>query len=178
MRSSLNSAVVESIIGAAIEIDSREFRRVLSHLPTGVTVITAFSADGPVGMAANSVTSVSLEPPLVLICPAKSSETWPRIAESGSFCVNVLGGQHEELARAFAAKSGDRFAGVSFVDRPTGPALNDAVAWIECVIDDEHDAGDHTIVVARVVAMEASGPLEPLVFYRGQYGSFQAPRMT
>lgn len=156
-------------------IDPAHFRRVLAHLPTGVTVITAHGSDGPVGMAANSVTSVSLDPPLILFCPAKSSETWPAIRCAGAFCINVMAGHHEPLTRQFAAKDVDRFSGVYCEHRPTGPSLTDAVAWIECQLEDEHDAGDHTIVVAQVVAVNAEADAEPLVFFRGCYGSFRAP---
>jgi 3-hydroxy-9,10-secoandrosta-1,3,5(10)-triene-9,17-dione monooxygenase reductase component len=154
-------------------IDQARFRRVLGHLPTGVTVITAHGKDGPVGMAANSVTSVSLDPPLILFCPAKSSTTWPEIRAAERFCVNVMAGHHEEVTRRFAAKGADRFSGVDHEHRPTGPALTDAVAWIECELHDEHDAGDHTIVVARVVAIAAASGVEPLVFFAGSYGSFR-----
>jgi flavin reductase (DIM6/NTAB) family NADH-FMN oxidoreductase RutF len=154
-------------------IDPADYRRVFAHLPTGVTVITAHGADGPLGMAANSVTSVSLDPPLVLFCPARSSSTWPSIRESGAFCVNVMAKHHEAMTRRFAAPAAGRFADVVSERRPTGPGLMEALAWIECRIQDEHDAGDHTIVVARVVAIEAADAVaEPLVFFRGAYGSF------
>ena len=154
------------------EITGDEFRRVLGHLPTGVTVITAYTPDGPTGMAANSVTSVSLDPPLVLVCPAKSSETWPAIREQRRFCVNVMAGHHEEVSRQFARKDADRFAGVPWHERPSGPALDDAVAWIGCELRDEHDAGDHMIVVASVDEIEAASDTVPLVFFRGRYGTF------
>jgi flavin reductase (DIM6/NTAB) family NADH-FMN oxidoreductase RutF len=159
-----------------VDIDPRRFRDVLGHLPTGVTVIAASGDDGPVGMAANSVTSLSLDPPLVLFCPAKSSSTWPRLRAAGAFCINVMAGHHEELTRQFAAKEADRFAGVEYTARETGPALTEAVAWVECRLRDEHDGGDHTIVVADVVAIEAAEAvdLEPLVFFKGRYGSFRA----
>ncbi|HWI71478.1 MAG TPA: flavin reductase family protein [Baekduia sp.] len=154
-------------------IDASDFRRVFSHLPTGVSVLTAHSADGPVGMAANSVTSVSLDPPLVLFCPAKSSTTWPAIRRSGAFCINVMASHHEAVTRAFATRGANRFAAVRASNRPAGVALDGALAWIECRIQDEHDAGDHTIVVARLTAIEiASEPSAPLVFFRGVYGSF------
>jgi 3-hydroxy-9,10-secoandrosta-1,3,5(10)-triene-9,17-dione monooxygenase reductase component len=155
-----------------IAIDPDEFRHVLGHLPTGVTVLTAEGAAGPTGMTTNSVTSVSLDPPLILVCPAKSSTTWPSIHEAGSFCVNVMGRDHAQLTRRFARKGVDRFDGVAVSPRPTGPALRDAVAWIECEIHAEHDAGDHTIVVARVLAIEAASASDPLVFFRGGYGTF------
>ncbi|HEX3240533.1 MAG TPA: flavin reductase family protein [Solirubrobacterales bacterium] len=164
-------------VGAdVVDIDPGHFRSVLAHLPTGVTVITARGEDGSLlGMAANSVTAVSLDPPLILFCPAKSSTTWPSIRAASGFCVNVMAGHHEEVTRRFSARGVDRFAGLEHTERPTGPALADAVAWIECRPQDEHDAGDHTIVVARVVAIEAAGvsDAEALVFFRGSYGSFR-----
>jgi len=147
---------------------------VLGHLPTGVTVVTANGPQGPAGMSANSVTSVSLEPPMILFCPAKTSTTWPEIRDSGRFCVNVFASHHEETSRRFSARDVDRFAGVSWHRRAGGPALDDAVAWIEGTIDAVHEAGDHLIVVGLVDALEMrkDADVEPLVFFRGHYGSF------
>ena len=158
-------------------IDPERFRQVLGHLPTGVTVVTAHHPSGPVAMSANSVTSVSLEPPLILFCPAKSSTSWPKIREAGRFCVNVFAAHHEDASRRFATPAIDRFAGVAWHPRPAGPALDDAVAWIECTIDAESPAGDHLIVLGAVDQLDTrGGESEPLVFYRGQYGSFSAGR--
>lgn len=148
------------------------FRRVLGHLPTGVTVITAHGAYGPTGMSVNSVTSLSLEPPLLLVCPARSSSTWPGIRASGRFCVNVMATDQERLCRRFATKGIDRFAGVSWHDRLPGPGLDDAVAWIDCELVEEHDGGDHTIAVGLVVTSEVADHATPLVFFRGGYGTF------
>jgi 3-hydroxy-9,10-secoandrosta-1,3,5(10)-triene-9,17-dione monooxygenase reductase component len=153
-------------------ITQAEFRRVLGHLPTGVTVLTAFGAHGPNGMAANSVTSVSLEPPMILFCPAKSSSTWPDLRGARTFCVNVMASHHAPLCSRFAQKDIDRFDGVDWHTRPGGPALDDAVAWLQCEIFAEHDAGDHTVVIANVTAIEASPEGAPLVFYKGRYGTF------
>jgi 3-hydroxy-9,10-secoandrosta-1,3,5(10)-triene-9,17-dione monooxygenase reductase component len=153
------------------QITPEQFRHVLGHLPTGVTVVTAQADDGPAGMAANSVTSVSLDPPLILLCPAKSSSTWPRIRATGRFCVNVMAAHHEQTTRQFAQRGADRFAGVPLRRRPCGPALTEAVAWIECILRAEHDAGDHTIAVGEVTAIEAAADAAPLVFFRGRYGA-------
>jgi 3-hydroxy-9,10-secoandrosta-1,3,5(10)-triene-9,17-dione monooxygenase reductase component len=156
-------------------IDPGHYRRVLAQLPTGVSIITASGRDGPIGMVANSVTSVSLDPPLILLCPAKTSTTWPGIRSTDGFCINVMAGHHERITRQFAAKGVDRFAGVSYEDRTTGPVLREALAWIECRLEDEYEAGDHTVAIARVHAMDAAAELaEPLVFFRGGYGSFRA----
>lgn len=153
-------------------VEPASFRVVLGHLPTGVTVITAHDGDRPVGMACNSVTSVSLEPPLISFCPARTSETWPALRDAGRFCVNVMAHDHEGHARAFARKGINRFAGVACHQRPGGPAFDEAVAWLDCEIRAEHEAGDHYIVVAEVVALEARADAAPLVFFRGSYGTF------
>jgi 3-hydroxy-9,10-secoandrosta-1,3,5(10)-triene-9,17-dione monooxygenase reductase component len=149
-----------------------DFRRVLGHLPTGVTVITAETDSGPVGMAANSFTSVSLDPPLILFCPARSSTTWPLIRAAGRCCVNIMAGHHEELTRRFSLKDLDRFADVAYTTHGYGPRLEESTAWLDCSLRDEHDAGDHTIVVATVVAIGDSADRPPLVFHRGTYGTF------
>lgn len=162
-------------MNASTPIVAADFRRICGHLPTGVTVLTSRAAAGPVGMAANSVTSVSLDPPMVLFCPARTSTTWPVMRETGAFCINIMASHHEAVTRAFAAQNTERFAGVRYVDGPTGPRLEEALAWIDCSIEAEHDAGDHTIVVARVVAIDsAPRSVAPLVFFRGAYGSFVA----
>jgi 3-hydroxy-9,10-secoandrosta-1,3,5(10)-triene-9,17-dione monooxygenase reductase component len=157
-----------------VAIEADDFRHVLGHFPTGVAVLTAQRPDGPVGMACNSLTSVSLAPPLVAVCPAKSSETWPEIRETGRFLINLMHRDHAETVLGFARKGSDRFAGVPYHQRAAGPALDEALAWIECAIVAEHDAGDHKIVVARALDLQARGDLEPLVFFRGRYGTFAA----
>ena len=135
-------------------------------------MVTAHHADRPVAMIANSVTSVSLDPPLILFCAAKSSTTWPRIRQSRRFCVNVFAAHHEDASRRLSLRGADRFAGVSWHERRAGPAVDDAIAWIECAIDAEHEAGDHIIVVGAVELLEVrEGEASPLVFYRGRYGS-------
>lgn len=155
-------------------IDAAHYRMVLGHFATGVTIITAFDGGEPVGMAANSFTSVSLDPPLVLFCAAHSSSTWPRIRSAGAFCVNILTEDQEELSRLFATKGADRFNGVGWRPGPSGsPIIADVLAWIDCRIEAEHDAGDHVIVVGRVLAMDAARAGKPLVFYRGGYGRFE-----
>ena len=152
-------------------VDPREFRAVLAHVPTAVTVVTASHAGEPVGMTVNSFTSASLEPPLVLFCAAESSLTWPRIRAARRFCVNVLAAGQADLARLCSRARADRFAGVRWKDRACGPAISEAVVWIDCELAAEHAAGDHVVVLGAVLALEsAEGP--PLVFHRGRYGTF------
>jgi 3-hydroxy-9,10-secoandrosta-1,3,5(10)-triene-9,17-dione monooxygenase reductase component len=156
-------------------IDPHRYRAVLGSLPTGVIVITAAAAEGPVGMACNSFTSASLEPPLVALFAAKSSSTWPAIRDAGRFCVNVMAAHHEDVVRRFAARGVDRFAGVEHQPSRSGPALTDAVAWIHCRLDAEHDAGDHTVVLAEVLELDARDEATALVFWRGAYGPASLP---
>ena len=129
-------------------------------------------------MTANSFTSVSLDPPLVLICPAKSSRTWSSIRTAGKFCVNILAGHHEDLGRRFSKIEADRFAGVDWQNRSGGPAFADAVAWIDAELVAEHDGGDHTIAVARVLSLEEAHAGRPLIFFRGQFTSLDAPQLA
>ena len=153
-------------------IDSAHFRTVLGHFATGVTVVTGHGPDGPSGMAANSFTSVSLDPPLVLVCMAHSSTTWPAIRDSRHFAVNILGEHQEDTCRRFGAKTGDRFEGVGWEPGRTGsPVLQGAIAYVDCVIEAEHEAGDHVIVVGRVVALGLPAEGGPLLFWRGGYAS-------
>ncbi|MGW6719533.1 flavin reductase family protein [Streptomyces sp. NPDC054995] len=151
-----------------------EFRRVLGHFASGVTVVTACDADGPAGFACQSFASLSLDPPLVSFMVARTSTTWPRIARAGAFCVNILGAEQGALCRGFAVSGADKFAGVAYEDAPaTGSPLLDSVpAWIDCRIHAVHTGGDHLIVVGRVEALGAAEEGEPLLFHRGAFGRF------
>ncbi|MGH2685848.1 MAG: flavin reductase family protein [Actinomycetota bacterium] len=153
--------------------DAARFRQVLGHFPTGVTVVTAADGEQPVGLAVGSFTSVSLEPPLVAFCPAKTSSSWPKIRAAGHFCVNILAEDQEDVCRAFASKATDKFEGLGWRRGTKGvPILTDVLAWIVCHIDAVHDAGDHEVVIGRVIELEVEKESGPLVFYRGGYGRF------
>ncbi len=152
-------------------IDGARFRLAMGTYLTGVTVITAFDGE-PVGLAANSFTSVSLDPPLVSFCPALSSSTWPRIERAGSFCVNVLAEDQEDVSRVFATPGADRFSAFEWQGAPvTGaPVISGCLAWMECTTEAVHPGGDHVIVVGRVVALGVTEPPGgPLAYYRGGY---------
>lgn len=145
----------------------------MGHFLTGVTVITAMHEGTPVGLAASSFTSVSMDPPLVLFCAGKSSSTWARVHEAGNYCVNVLAASQEHLSRTFSSKAEDKFSGVGWHAGPSGsPVLEDALAWIDCRIEAEHDAGDHVIAVGRVLALGNRDGEGPLAYFRGGYGNF------
>ncbi|HLI73775.1 MAG TPA: flavin reductase family protein [Acidimicrobiales bacterium] len=153
-------------------VDAARFREALGHFASGVTIVTAVDDDGPVGFTCQAFTSLSLEPPLVAIAPGKSSTSWPRIAQAGEFCINILSEDQEALSRDFAVSGGDKFTGVGW--RPAGngaPVLDGVLAWIECRFLRAHDAGDHEIVLGLVVDMGVHKG-RPLVFYRGGFGGF------
>lgn len=157
--------------GPAPAIDPLHFRNVLGHFATGVTIITADNGGELVGMSANSFTSVSLDPPLVAFCAAYSSTTYPHIRAAGRFCVNVLDEDQTDVARLFAARGVDRFAEIDWERSPEGNAIIEgALAWVDCTIEAEHDAGDHVIVVGRVHACDADPMRHPLLFFRGNFG--------
>jgi flavin reductase (DIM6/NTAB) family NADH-FMN oxidoreductase RutF len=155
-------------------VDGARFRQVLGHFPTGVTVITAITESGPVGLAVGSFFSVSLDPPLVAFCAGRSSTSYPKIAEAGHYCVNVLADEQEDICRVFAAKGDDKFATIGWRPSPaTGaPVINDVLAWIDCEIHAVHEAGDHYIVIGRVHELEVGHEGGPLVFFRGGYGRY------
>ncbi|MGW6895595.1 MULTISPECIES: flavin reductase family protein [unclassified Streptomyces] len=160
-----------------LPVDPAEFRRVLGHFATGVTVVTAHDPDdpdGPAGFACQSFASLSLDPPLVTFMVARTSTTWPRIARAGAFCVNILGAEQGALCRGFAVSGADKFAGVTYRAAPaTGsPLLASVPAWVDCRIQAVHTGGDHLIVVGRVEALGAADGVGPLLFHRGTFGRF------
>jgi 3-hydroxy-9,10-secoandrosta-1,3,5(10)-triene-9,17-dione monooxygenase reductase component len=155
--------------------DPATMRTVLGHFATGITIVTALDGETPVGMACNSFTSVSLEPPLVLFCAAKSSTTWPRIQAVGKWAANILGEDDEEVCRLFAQKDADRFAHMTFRPGVSGaPILDRTLAFVDCVTEAEHDSGDHVIVVGRVLELGYQSEGKPLLFYRGGYGRYES----
>ena len=154
--------------------DAARFRQVLGHFATGVTVVTTASGGVPAGLAVNSFTSVSLTPPLIAFCVARTSSTWPRIQAAGAFCVNILAEDQEDLCRLFATSSADKFRGVGWRPAESGaPILAEALAWVDCSVEAEYAAGDHLIVVGREREHGVAREGRPLVFYRGGYGRFE-----
>lgn len=159
--------------GATSAIESAHYRSVLGHFPTGVTVVAGKSDDGsPVGLAVGSFFSVSLDPALVGFAVGKSSSSWPAIAESGSFCVNILGDDQEDVCRVFASSADDKFSSIGWSASETGsPRIDGVLAWIDCDIDTVHDAGDHLIVVGAVRGLDTEAEGDPLIFFRGGYAN-------
>jgi flavin reductase (DIM6/NTAB) family NADH-FMN oxidoreductase RutF len=156
---------------AAAATDARAFRDALGRFATGVAFVTAAPDGEPAGLIVNSLTSVSLEPPLVSFSPSRSSLTWCRMRRARRFAVNVLGSQHEQFARRATPAGADRFAGLDWELGPGGvPLITDALASLECEIVAEHPAGDHWIVVGRVDDLRISPINDPLVFFAGAFG--------
>lgn len=153
-------------------IDASEFRDVLGHFASGVTVVTALDGD-PVGFTCQAFAALSLDPPMVFLAPAKSSTSWPRIARAGAFCVNILASHQEDLARTFSRSGADKFAGVEWQagDVTGAPRLVGGLAWAECRLQQIHDSGDHELVTGRVLALGVAEG-RPLLFYRGRFGTF------
>ena len=150
--------------------DVRLFRDALGRLATGVTFITAAPESKPAGLIVNSLTSVSLEPPLVAFSPSRSSHTWSRIRRTGRFGVNILSQQHEPFAKRATPADADRFAGLNWELGHSGvPLLTDALATLECEIVAEHPTGDHWIVVGQVDALQISPIKDPLIFFASAY---------
>ncbi|WP_165988142.1 flavin reductase family protein [Streptomyces sp. YIM 98790] len=153
-------------------VDPRSLRTVYRSLATGVTVVAADSDTGPAGVAVNSFTSVSLEPPLALFCISRTSRTWPAIEAAGRFAVSFLTGEQEHVARRFCASGVDRFAGQHLVTAVTGaPILATAAGYVDCLLARVVEGGDHHVVLGRVVAAGVLHEARPLVFAHGDYHS-------
>ena len=152
------------------DFDSRAYRDTMGQYCTGVVIVTGNEGGALVGFAAQSFVSLSLEPPLIAICPAKTSTSWPRIRATGHFCINVLAHDQEAVSEDFA-QSG-RAADISWTTNATvSPILDGVIAFVECALDAEHDAGDHTVAVGRVLEFETLRPdARPLIYFRGEYG--------
>jgi len=150
--------------------DGAHFRHVLSHFASGVVVVTGLVGGTPAGMTCQSFTSLSLDPPLVLFCPAKTSTSWPVLAQADHLCINVLASHQRELSTAFARSGTDKFAGVGWSPTPHGaPALDEASAHLEVRAETHHDGGDHSIVVCRVESLSSQADRHPLIYYRSNY---------
>lgn len=153
-------------------VGPERFRAVMGRFPTGVTVVTATGPDGPVGMTANAIASLSLDPLLLLVCFDRGARTLPVVRETGRFAVNVLSAEQEPLAARFALKAGEeeKFRGVGHELRDGLPVLDGALAWLACDLTELVEAGDHVIGLGAVRALGAA-PGDPLLWFRGRYGS-------
>jgi 3-hydroxy-9,10-secoandrosta-1,3,5(10)-triene-9,17-dione monooxygenase reductase component len=155
------------------QFNSREFRDALGHYASGITTITGMAGDEPIGLTCQSFYSVSLEPALVSFSVAKTSSTYPRLRETGRFCVNLLCADQVGLSNQFARSGADKWHGVNWRPSAAGnPVLDDCLTWLDCEIANEIEAGDHLIVIGRVLEIgESATPRHaaPLLYFRGQY---------
>jgi 3-hydroxy-9,10-secoandrosta-1,3,5(10)-triene-9,17-dione monooxygenase reductase component len=150
-----------------VGIDPERFKDAMSRFATGVTVVAGMEDGNPVGFTCQAFVSLSVDPPFVAVAPARTSTSWPRIARAGTFCVNVLGDHQAELCRGFAVSGGEKFSGVEWHPAPiTGsPVIDGSLAWVDCELELVHDAGDHELILGRVLDL-GTGEGSPLLFFR------------
>jgi flavin reductase (DIM6/NTAB) family NADH-FMN oxidoreductase RutF len=151
-------------------LDPRRLRHVFGAFPSGVAAIAAIVDGAPAGLTASSFTSVSLDPPLVSLCVAHTSGTWPLLRRAPRLGISILSAAQERAGRQLAGRHGDRFAELSWRATEAGAVLLDgAGGWLETSIDQQVRAGDHDIVVLRVHDLDANHDISPLVFHASQF---------
>lgn len=158
-------------------LDRARYRQIIGHFATGVTVITTNNEGHLHGMTANAVTSVSLDPVMLLVCVDKKANMHVELPKAGRFAINMLRDGQEAVSRTFAETTEPeegRLQGVGYRPGPHGvPLLDNALAYLECEVEQAIDAGDHTIYMANVVSGDVGGDGSPLIFYRGGYCKLQ-----
>jgi 3-hydroxy-9,10-secoandrosta-1,3,5(10)-triene-9,17-dione monooxygenase reductase component len=177
MTRGMNQAAATGAISKPADRTS-DFRTTLGHFASGVVIVAARHQGRPVGLSVQSFASLSLDPPLVSLSVSLTSTTWPAIAEEGRFCASILSADQEALCRRFAVSGADKFASVPWTASPrTGsPRIDGALAWVDCGIQSEYQAGDHRLIVADVLDLARGGrPGPPLLFYQGSFGTLSAP---
>ncbi|MFP1682293.1 flavin reductase family protein [Alloalcanivorax sp. C16-1] len=151
-------------------LEPRNLRTTFGCFPTGVIALCTRGPEGPVGMAISTFTSVSLAPALVSVCVQKGSRTWSQIRENGAVGVSILSADQEKICRALSSNVPDRFAQVAWSATKTGAVfVDESVAWLECVVHDELDGGDHIIALLRITGHGVASAAEPLVFHRSDF---------
>lgn len=153
-------------------VDSGAFRSTMSYWPSGVSLVTSSDSEAAVGLTVSSFTSLSLDPPMVLVCVHNHSHSLKVIVQSGRFAVNILAEGQDDLSRRFATRLvEDKFRGVCWHQAATGaPILDDALAWLDCEVVNHFDGGDHQIIIGLVLATGAAAKDEwPLIYYRRSY---------
>ncbi|ROZ89072.1 flavin reductase family protein [Gordonia sp. OPL2] len=159
---------------ASTVIDPSTFRNVMGHYPTGVVVVTGRDPVGGIlAMVVGTFSSVSMEPPLVSFMPMKSSRTFEKMRDCESLCINILGGEQEDIVLTVAQRWENKLDGIDWFPSPSGdPVLADSVAWIDTRIRETVEAGDHWIALCEVRDLAVTNPVSPLIFFQGGYGSF------
>jgi flavin reductase (DIM6/NTAB) family NADH-FMN oxidoreductase RutF len=155
-----------------VSFEVQEFKEAMSRFTTGVTIVAGIEDGQPVGFTCQSFVSLSIDPPFVAVAPARTSTSWPRIARAGTFCVNVLSDRQEELCRGFAVSGGNKFVGVDWEPAPvTGaPVIAGSLAWVDCEVELVHDAGDHELIIGKVLDL-GTGDGTPLLFFRREFAT-------
>lgn len=152
------------------DLNPSTLREAFGHFPSGVIAIAAEVDGVRVGLAASTFVPVSLDPPLVSFCVQNASETWPKLKGQPRLGISVLGESHDEAARTLAAKTGDRFAGLSTVSTQSGAVFVEGTSvWVESAIEQMVPAGDHTIVILRVADITVHSAVSPIVFHRSTF---------
>jgi flavin reductase (DIM6/NTAB) family NADH-FMN oxidoreductase RutF/DNA-binding IclR family transcriptional regulator len=172
--------IAEECTGRSPMIEQEQYREVMGHYPTGVTVVTGMSPEGdPIGLVVGTFTSVSLDPPLVAFMPTTTSGTYALMRDSAAYCINVLAHDQLDLCRLMAVPRPGKFDDVAWsVSEDGAPVLHDAVAHIHCRPRDVVEAGDHLIVLCEVRDMRVTRPVTPLLFFQGGYGGFNPRGMS
>lgn len=158
-------------------VNGSAFRQALGRFATGVVIVTTQDkARGQRAITVNAFTSVSLDPPLVLFCLGKSAFHFGVFAEAQSFAINVLGADQQDLSDRFAAETEDNLADLSTKSLVTGsPVLPGCLTALDCTTETQHDAGDHLIVIGRIIAIDAIANGEPLVYFESGYRALRPP---
>lgn len=158
--------------------DPGALRQAYGCFPSGVTAVCALVDGVPIGLAASSFTSVSMDPPLVSVCVQHTSTTWPKLRDLDRLGVSVLGEGHDVLARQIASRTGDRFANVTWEAGDGGGVfLGGATAWLDCTVERHVPAGDHDIVLLRVHTLSADPDIAPLIFHGSRFRQLAAPSL-
>ncbi|MEG9248197.1 flavin reductase family protein [Arthrobacter sp. Soc17.1.1.1] len=161
--------------------DEPQFRDTAGHYASGITIITGHDSEGPTGFTCQSFYSVSVDPPLVSFSVMKTSTTYPRIRDTGAFAVNILSAGQGAISGQFARRGSDKWAGITWhPTRGGNPVLDGTLAWLDCTIHAEHDAGDHVIVIGRVTGLGTPHTEQPgpLLYFKSRYRTLLAPSST
>lgn len=159
------------------QLDATRLRQIMSNFASGVVIATSIEFDKPVGLTIQSFASLSLNPPLCLICPSKTSTSWPQIRKSKRFVVNFLRSDQSDVAIQFGKRGNDKFLDIAWTPSPNfgAPVLKNAIAWIECRNSASYDGGDHTVEIGEIVSasINEENYVGPLIFYHGNFGTFE-----
>lgn len=157
------------------QLSAHELRAAFAYFPSGIIAVAAMVDGAPVGLAASSFTSVSLQPPLVSVCLAHTSTTWPHLRSASRIGLSILSENHDRMARTLAAKGTDRFSEIDWTSTEEGAVfVHGACLWLDTSVEREIEAGDHDIALLRVRAMWSFPEVEPLVFHLSGFRGLRA----